>query len=315
MKRGALPLNALRALESAARLGGMSRAADELGVTYGAVSRQVRMLEARLGVTLFEGPRNRPRPSATALRLLPALTAAFDGIEAAVARAAVRPEGPVVLDISCLGTLTMRWLIPRLYGFRAAHPGIELRLTENDGPVAFRAQGPDVAIRVGGTRPADWPGARIAHLFPDRTGPVLSPALMPAGGLRSPAALASLPWLHTRSRPRAWHDWIAASGAPLTADPASLAEATAGYEHFYFLLEAAVTGLGVAAAPEILVRDDIASGRLIAPFGFCPTGRNYVLLTPDPPGPEAEAFGAWLLDLVTREDMAENTAEVTAPPT
>ena len=133
------------------------------------------------------------------------------------------------LDVSCLGTFTMRWLIPRLYRFQEAHPGIEVRLSSStsDPPVDFGRDGFDVAIR-GGTGP--WPrDAEVMQLFPEEIGAVLAPQLARAA---SPD-FAGTPVLHTRTRPTAWPDWCARSGvrvAQLTGTE---------YEHFYFMLEAA----------------------------------------------------------------------------
>jgi DNA-binding transcriptional LysR family regulator len=282
MKRGTLPLNALRAFEATARLGRMTDAAEALGVTYSAVSRQIRGLEVQLGVALFEGPRNRLRPSGAALQLLGPLTAAFDGIEEAVNR--VIQDRRSVIDVSCSGTLMMRWLIPRLLGFQRAHPEIEVRLTANDGPVEFRRQRLDAAIRVG--RPP-WELPTAITLFEEQVGPVATPALVAA--VAAPADLAALPRLHTRTRRDAWTHWGEAVGLAL---PGGGQE----YEHFYFMLEAATAGLGVAIAPRVLVRDDLASGRLAAPLGFIDSGLAYVLLLPEDARPEARVFGTWLRD-------------------
>ncbi|WP_138468854.1 LysR substrate-binding domain-containing protein [Poseidonocella sp. HB161398] len=284
MKRGTLPLTALRALEATLRHGQMTLAAEELGVTYGAVSRQVRGLEALLGVALFDGPRNRLVPSQAALDMQPALQAAFDGIEEAVARAMQRERR--LLDVSCLGTFTMRWLIPRLFGFQKRHPAIEVRLTADDGPVDFARQRLDAAIRVGTGR---WGAAEVTRLFADEVGPVLSPALLPGGAPAGWEALSALPVLHTATRRDAWTGWARQAGVPA---PAGGQE----FEHFYFLLEAAVAGLGMAIAPLVLVRDDLAAGRLVAPMGFCPSGQDYVALTPPRPGREAALFVRWLQD-------------------
>ena len=283
MKRGALPLNALRAFEAAARLGRMSDAADELGVTHSAISRQIRSLEARLGVRLFEGARNRPRLSDAAQSLLQDLTPAFDSIEEAVFRITNPERQP--LDVSCLGTLAMRWLIPRLYRFQDAHPAIDIRLTSDDGPVDFRRQRIDVAIRVG---PGNWPqDATKTLLFEDRVGPVLSPALCAADRISDATDLAGCPLLHTETRPNAWADWCAKSGASLELGGRQ-------FEHFYFMLEAATAGLGVAIAPEVLVQDDLAAGRLFAPFGFVASGQTYVALSRRGLMSQGTAFLAWL---------------------
>ncbi|NDV01991.1 LysR substrate-binding domain-containing protein [Pseudoroseicyclus tamaricis] len=284
MKRGALPLNALRAFEAVMRHGQMGLAAAELGVTHSAVSRQVRGLEEVLGVRLFDGPRNRLVPSEAARALHPSLQEGFDLIEAGVART-LRQERQA-LDVSCTSTLAMRWLIPRLVGFQAAHPAIEIRLTAADGPVDFARQPFDLAIRVGR---GPWPGAEVTELFPDCSGPVARPELL--AGVETPESLLALPRLHTKTRPTAWEEWCRAKGWP---DPG-----TGGgreFEHFYFMLEGAVAGLGVAIAPEVLVRDDLAAGRLAAPFGFAGTGRRYVVLRRPGSGRAAAIFTAWLAE-------------------
>ena len=113
MKRRLPPLNALRAFEAAGRLGRMTAAADELAVTPGAISRQVRQLEDALGVALFEGTKHSPALTDAGRLLLPAISVALDQIETAVR--AVADEPGSTLDVSCFSTFTMRWLIPRLY--------------------------------------------------------------------------------------------------------------------------------------------------------------------------------------------------------
>ncbi|MDQ0324534.1 DNA-binding transcriptional LysR family regulator [Rhodopseudomonas julia] len=292
MKRGALPLNALRAFEATMRHGQMRLAADELGVTHGAVSRQVRLLEEILEVPLFEGPRNKLVPTQTALELEPALTEAFDGIEVAVARA-MQSESRF-LDVSCTGTLAMRWLIPRLVDFQTAHPKIEVRLTGEYGPVDFSRHRFDVAIRVGR---GPWGDAEVTELFAEAAGPVVSPKCAASVDLDAPETLHALPALHTKTRPAAWADWCREM---------DLAPPAGGrvFEHFYFLLEAATAGLGVAIAPEVLVRDDVAAGRLLAPFGFAPTGQAYVALRPRRPNRDAQLFIAWLEDAAVAPDPA-----------
>ncbi|WP_176085223.1 LysR family transcriptional regulator [Martelella sp. HB161492] len=282
MKRGTIPLNALRAFEATMRHGQMGLAADELGVTHSAVSRQVRQLEAILGVALFEGPRNRLTPSQAALDLQPVLSEAFESIERAVARAMQRDRQ--ILDVSCTSTLAMRWLIPRLVDFQTRHPTIEIRLTADDAAVDFSRHRFDVAIRV--LKPP-FGDAIVDPLFPDETGPVLSPRLAGDMTLENAEALLHLPALQTRTRPHAWMDWGRQLGLSPPADGRI-------FEHFYFMLEAATAGLGVAIAPEILVRDDLAAGRLIAPFGFLPSGLTYVALRPRRPNRAAERFVNWL---------------------
>lgn len=282
MKRGVLPLNALRAFESTARLGRMRDAADELGVTYGAVSRQIRGLEKTLGIVLFDGPKNKLEPTEAALRLLPALTYGFDRIEQAVNKA--MQEEDRIIDVSCLGTLSMRWLIPRLYDFHARFPKIDIRLTTDDGPVNFAKQHFDVAIRVGSPNRAEYD---FEVLFDDSVGPVLSPRIAPTGGISRPGDLREIPLLHTKTRKDAWTTWCQMVDTKLPTDGRE-------YEHFYYMLEAATAGLGAAIAPFILVKDDIEAGRLIAPFGFTETGRSYYAAYRPRSGHQIEALVSWL---------------------
>jgi LysR family glycine cleavage system transcriptional activator len=290
MKRGILPLNALRAFEATMRHGQMKLAAQELGVTYGAVSRQVRGLEEVLGVPLFEGPRNKLLPSQAALEMQPVLQDAFDNIERAVSR--VMRRDTRTLDVSCLSTFAMRWLIPRLFDFQERHPEIEVRMTADDGPVDFTRQRLDVAIRVG-TGP--WGAAKVADLFPDLVGPVLSPRLLGTTKTIEWEDLADTAVLHTRTRRSAWADWCRQSDFPLP-------DGGREFEHFYFLLEAATAGLGMAIAPEVLVQDDLRAGRLVAPFGFQPSGQVYVALTPNDTGQDAALFVSWLMANAIRQE-------------
>jgi LysR family glycine cleavage system transcriptional activator len=277
-------LNALRAFEAAARLGRMTIAAEELSVTHGAISRQIKALEAQLGRKLFEGPKNRLVLTEAGKILLPVLTSAFEQIGRGVQEAAEIDAG--VIDVSCVGTLTMRWLIPRLHRFKAQQPAIDIRLSADDGPVDFMRQSFDVAIRVGRD---GWPAdAILVPLFAEQIGPVMSPRLL--SGVKPHDELLRLPKLHTRTRVWAWSDWCARSHKSGVAMDGQY------YEHFYFGLEAATAGLGIAIAPWQLVVDDMTAGRLVAPFGFIDSGQTYVALRRDRRDKPAEAFVAWLAD-------------------
>ncbi|NTI27949.1 LysR family transcriptional regulator [Rhizobium rhizogenes] len=280
MARRIPSLNALRAFEAAGRHGRMTLAADELNVTHSAVSRQIQHLEDVLGGPLFEGPKNRLRLTEAGSTLLAGLTSAFDQIDMSVRSVADAEDGS--LDVSCPGTFTMRWLIPRLYRFQAEYPDIEVRLTASSRPVDFTRDGFDVAIRVGA---APWPeGAEVIALFPEQTGPVLSPSL--AGTVT--ANFAGVPQLHTRTRLRAWGDWLSRSGVPVEAGT------RVEYEHFYFMLEAASAGLGVCVAPWPYVTDDIRFGRLTAPLGFIDSGHHYVALRRARRNRKSTLFCEWL---------------------
>jgi LysR family transcriptional regulator, glycine cleavage system transcriptional activator len=290
------PLNALRAFEAAARHGRMTAAAAELGVTHGAVSRQVRHLEETLGVTLFAGPKNRLTLTEAGCALLPRLTAAFEQIDTAVRAVADTDEGS--LDVSCLGTFMLRWLIPRLHRFNALHPNIDVRLSASDRPVEFDRSPVEVAIRVSR---GEWPaGARVMALVEEQFGPVAAPSLIARLGLDHVDKLAGAPLLHARTRPNAWSDWATLAGWR----SAETNGAGGTYEHFYFMLEAATAGLGVAIAPLPLAAQDLAAGRLVAPFGMIPSGLTYAALMRPRRNRKAERFCAWLAEEARTADSS-----------
>lgn len=300
MARKLPSLNALRAFEAAGRHGRMTTAADELNVTHSAVSRQVQHLEEVLGVALFEGPKNRLVLTDAGKTLLSGLVAAFDQMDVSVRSVADSQDG--TLDVSCPGTFTMRWLIPRLYRFQADHPNIDVRLTASSKPVDFNRDGFDVAIRVGA---APWPdGAEVVPLFPEQTGPVISPAIAEAAA----TGFAGTPVLHTRTRLRAWGDWLARTGLPIHGG------ARVEYEHFYFMLEAASAGLGVCVAPWPYVTSDIAFGRLEAPYGFIESGQEYVALRRARRNRKSSLFCEWLQAEAVEFGRQQPAAEFRAPP-
>lgn len=288
MPRRRLPsLNALVAFEAAARLGRMTLAAEELAVTHSAVSRHVRSLEEVLGVRLFEGPKNALRLTDGGQALLSHLTVGLDHLEAGVRAIADEEEG--TLDVSCTGTFSMRWLIPRLQRFQDEHPNIEVRLSASYAPVDFARERYEVAVRL-----ADFPlphDAPITTLFAEYVGPVVAPALAKRLDLKRPQDLERAPLLHTITRLYAWEDWASRTGWR----PSSSLGGTE-YEHFYYMLEAATAGLGVCIAPWQLVIDDIQAQRLVAPFGFIPSTMDYVAIRRPRRNRKAQAFCAWLAE-------------------
>jgi len=291
-KRSQLPLTALRAFEAFARLGKMSLAADELCVTHGAVSRQVRSLEALCGVKLTQGPRNALKLTDAGERMARSLGRTFDELEESFRQ--VRAAADRELHVSCVGTLAMKWLIPRLSGFHARHPDLSIRVTEAYGPVDFTREPFDAAIRL--TEAVTGEGLTATPFLENFHGPVVAPELA-AGGLD----LARTPRLHTRPHRQAWAEWSGHAGVPVPE-----AGENREYEHLFYMLEAAVAGLGVGLSPWIYVANDIAAGRLAAPFGFTPTPASFHLILPgSPPKRGLKAFREWLI---------EEAATAPAPP-
>ncbi|TBU96107.1 LysR family transcriptional regulator [Phytopseudomonas dryadis] len=283
-------LLALRCFAAAARLENFSRAAAELHLTHGAVSRAVRLLEDELGVALFERRSRRVFLTAAGRTLARAVGDGLELMRQAVGelRASARREQRWVL--SCEPTLLMRWLIPRWPDFQARCPGIDVHLVAGGGPFSF-GSGIDLAIRRD-----DFPWPDTYHtepLFAEQVGPVCRPDKAAAwfSAKKGGAVLrAGAPRLHTHTRSGAWQEWATAAGQAMPDAPGQT------FEHFYFSLQAAVAGLGVAIGPWHLVRDDLDSGMLAAPLGFVEDGSRYCLLSPQPlqlDSPQAHLL-AWL---------------------
>lgn len=287
MARKLPSLIALRAFEAAARHLSFTAAACELNVTQGAISRHIKALELYFGVTLFHRLPRSLELTAEGAAYFPALREALDTIERATRRLLNRNEERI-LTLSVLPTFAMSWVIPRLAGFNALHPNLEIHMVTSILPVDFSGE-IDMAIRVG-RRPADgtadhgaridlvmatdWNGIEAEFLMPDVITPVCSPNLANGRpGLRIPADLRHHTLLHTATRPHAWADWLSAVGVD-EVDPA----AGPAYGHFFMALQAAARGQGIACVPTIVVADDIAAGRLVAPFQRVESAGSYHLL-------------------------------------
>ena len=286
----ALPsLNAPRAFEAAARLRSVSQAAAELHVTHGAVSRQLRSLEEELGIALFERDGRGIRPTAAGNRLLEATSGAFSQLRDCIA-ALRRPQRGEAFVLGCPGSLLARWMIPRLQDLQRDLPGFTLHLAAQDGDFAPHLEGLDAALLLG---QAPWPnGWQVHTLATERIGPVFSPSLVGAHVLahQPSSAISGHALLHTRSRPQAWPTWAALNDIEVES-----LEYGTGFEHLYYLLEAAVAGLGIAIAPEQLVADDLVNGRLIAPWGFVDTEACWALCTTsNSDDPRALKLADWL---------------------
>lgn len=209
------PLNALRTFEVFARHGSMTRAATELCVTHGAVSRQIAALQASLGVALVSGPRHALALTEAGAKLAEALTPAFGAITDAieVARQGVARE----IEISCLGTFALKWLIPRLPSFLEAHPEVRVRLSESYAPVDYRRDRFDGAIRI--VEPDQVHVRTEATPFlAQHQGPVGSPSMM--AQLPTIEALAGAQRLHSATFRRAWSVWAELAG--VTLPPAAM---------------------------------------------------------------------------------------------
>jgi LysR family transcriptional regulator, glycine cleavage system transcriptional activator len=249
-----LPLTALRTFEAAARHGSFTRAAEELRVTQGAVSRQVQALEERIGVALFERHGRNLTLSHEGRRLANAATDALERLGEAVAELGC---ASATVTLSMLPSVAACWMAPRMREFAVANPDIALRLSASRHLVDFQSEGIDAAIRYG---PGGWADVEAERLAGERILPVCSPDYAGHLDLHSPADLGRAHLLHS-DVPDGWREWFAAAGCPdsYTDQGLYLDEDAA-------LLRAAAEGEGMALGRSVLVARDLVQGRLVAPF-------------------------------------------------
>lgn len=306
--RRALPSTiALSAFEAAGRLGSFSAAADELFVTQGAISRQIRGLEEYLGTKLFTRLTRRVELTAAGEMYLREIQVALDHVERATVNFKTRQNRHSILKISVLPSVASFWLMSRLDNFTKQNPHIETRILTSIQPVDLQANEADVAIRVGALpgksydarQPridldmvTNWRGVIAELLFDDVLVPVVSPKLIdPLHPVNEPADLLHYPLIHTASRAHAWRDWLGIYGLhePPRAERSE-------YGHFFMAIEAARKAQGVALVPNILLAN-FNSEELIAPISVStPSAGSYYLLMLGERAKEAqcEAFCAWL---------------------
>ena len=293
MVRPHLPLNALRAFEAAARHLSFTRAAIELCVTQAAVSHQVKILEQRLGVTLF---RRLPRGlmiTEEGLALLPTLKDSFDRM----ADMLERFEGGhmrEVLTLGAVGTFAVGWLLPRLGGFRARHPFIDLRLSTNNNRVDIAAEGLDYAIRFGN---GAWHDTEAEALFEAPLSALCVPAIV--ARLRQPEDVGRETLLRSY-RADEWPCWFEAADVPAPAITGPV------FDSSVLMVETALQGVGVALAPPLMFARHLSSGALEQPFPVYVSKGSYWLtrLKSRTPTPAMKAFSDWMAEMA-----AETRAE------
>lgn len=285
------PPNALRAFEAAGRHESFARAAAELSVTQGAVSRQVRLLEDHLGVALFRRHAQGVALTAQGRSLLPELTAAFDRIHR-VARQVALSDGE--LRVAASPTFASRWLVRQLPAFLARHPNVRVTMGLMSGWEDLRRGGYDLGITTRGCLGALPDGLALVDLRAEALAPVCAPALLDrCPPLRIPADLERHVLLHPTSDRQDWLLWLAAAGLP-----AVWAERGQVFATLDLATSAAAGGLGVAMADLHLVEVELAEGRLIAPFQLVVRdGTGYVLATEAGrlDEPRVAVFKDWLL--------------------
>lgn len=295
------PLTALRAFEAAARHASFKRAAEELSLGATAISHQVRQLEDRLGLALFERRARQVVLTEAGRRLFPVVRDGLDAMAMTIETLQSAPARPL-LTISTTSAFAARWLVPKLGDFAAAEPGVSLHVHASDESVDLRREHVDLAVRYGrGT----YPGLRSEPLLRARFAPVCSPSLdlrTPAGLHRHP--LISYTWRLQDADTPDWPRWLREAG--LSADRMLGGPMFSDETH---AIQAAIAGQGVALASLPLVADELAHRHLVVPFGPCLDGHDFHLVWA-PPSESSDAFRR-VRDWLRREAMTFTQASGT----
>ncbi|MEQ8332711.1 transcriptional regulator GcvA [Nisaea sp.] len=294
MSRQLPPLTALRAFEAAARLGGVSKAADELHVTHAAISHQIRALEEWFGLSLFDRTGRQIRLTETGARLLSPISAAFDGIANAV-KLVCEDAGQKVLTVSAAPSVAYKLLVPRLGSFAATEPDVEVHLHHSVALANFVSDGVDVAVRFGR---GDWPGTVSKRIMDGFAQPFASPMLLQGAGFTradlplTPEQIATLP-LHHEDSTEFWRIWFEKAGAP-----GLRFRRGAVFHDAASILNVAVAGQGVVLARPALAESELSSGMLVALSGVkIEEDAGYYLVYPHAKAsdPLVRSFAAWVI--------------------
>ncbi|CAG4897867.1 transcriptional regulator GcvA [Paraburkholderia gardini] len=286
------PLNALRNFEAVARHGSFAAAAADLHVTHWAVGKQIRLLEDWFGVPLFERRARGVLLTDEGAALLNDVSNAFERLATGAARLrhdefTRRVSGTVRVNV--LASFALCWLLPRLAGFQARYPGIDVRVSTTSRKLRYIGDAFDIGVRSGHEQGA---GLVSRTLMADVRLPACSPALLRQHPIQDVADLRHHTLLHSASTRTAWSRWLREAGAPDLR-----AARHVEFEHAYLQLAAAVEGLGVTLASLPLIGRDVAAGRLVCPIA-APTWRapDYALvINADRTGDDAVvAFEQWI---------------------
>ncbi len=278
-------MQALRAFEAAARERSLTKAAESLHVTHGAISHQIKSLEEDLGVRLVERAGRGIRLTQEGERFAVRVRAAFAELTSGVQEVAALAQ-PRLLRVSVVPSFAARWLLPRIGRFISRHPGFDLDVRANSAAIDFRHEDSDAAIRYGH---GQWPGIAAEYLMDDAYFPVCSPHIR--GGVpRRPEDLARYPLLRSDDEP--WKPWFERAGLDLP-------EPARGpiFHDSSHMMQAAAEGHGIALARRTLLGDDERNGVLVRPFEIeSPAPRRFYLVYPprSAGSPKIDALREWL---------------------
>jgi len=278
-------LSGLRAVEAVGRLGNLAAAADELGVTPGAVSQQVQRSEEALGRALFSREAKGLKLTPLGAEICARLTAGMSELSRAVALAERRQEGALTISIAPI--FASKWLVWKLDGFRKADPGVRVRIDADVGLVDPNTADVDACVRVG---KGNYSGVKAEWMLDQEVFPICHPRL--AEQLETPADLAKVPIIRDRYAMFSWDIWLKPNGL----DASMLGEGPV-YSDGALGLDAAIAGQGVFLAWEPLASHALSSGQVVAPFpDRYPTGDAYWFVTGETArgNPHVTRFRDWL---------------------
>ncbi|WP_336740462.1 transcriptional regulator GcvA [Aureimonas altamirensis] len=283
------PLQTLRAFEAAGRRLSMTLAAEELHLTHGAVSRQIRTLEDHLGVQLFRRSTRRIELTDAGASFFSAVTRLLSELarEAEIVR---RRNDDTRLVVSSGVSFASKWLTSRLHKLMARYPDFDIHLEVTDAPVDFAAGHVDVALRYGA---GQYPAATAERIMNETVSPVCSPDYRERmGGLRAPADLAMCRLIHENGMSTTWERWFSMMQLPYPKPRGP------GYSHGSMSIEAAIRGEGVALGRSVLVAEDLAAGRLVSLFPHAKLdvewGYDLAYATGNQDHPKVRAFRSWI---------------------
>lgn len=286
MRRPLPPLSTLRAFEAVERLGSVNRAAEELGRTHGAVSKQIRALQADAGVALFDKVGTGLRANAPGQKLAAAVGVALDGLAEAYGEVVRQARSPS-LHVACSASFAMGWLVPHLPKFSQAYPDVLIRLSMTSAREMREERDADLVVLWDRSAYAPADQARAIHLAHAEFGVVAAPAYpvtLADGRLTAPCRILHD---HTSS---AWDLWSGLSGLQVAA------QTTLSFPHTHLCVGAAVAGMGVAIAERRLAAAEMAAGRLVPVVDFTPFPDGFAAIPHRgrPLSPQARLFVDWL---------------------
>ena len=287
------PMQALRAFEAAARMQSLTKAAQSLNVTHGAISHQIKSLEGDLGVRLIERAGRGIRLTDEGERFSRRVRTAFAELTAAVNELAARAN-PRQLRVSVVPSFAARWLLPRIGRFVASHPDVDLDVRATSANIDFANDDSDMAIRYGF---GEWPGLGVEFLLEDRFFPVCSPRIANGRLPQRPADLADYPLL--RSGDELWKPWFEAAGLDWP-EP----ERGPMFNDSAHLIQAAAEGQGIALARTTLLGTDERNGVLVRLFDIeLPSARKHYLVYPARTASSSKLalFRKWLHDEIAQD--------------